>query len=111
MGADVGPDLDSLNDRSGLALLTAILNPNEAIEQTYIAHELELEDGAEWTVLITHETPGDLHVTMTSGERRFIDKAQVRSIKTSSQSLMPEGWGEAMSNQDLADLIGYLQTR
>jgi len=22
---------------------------------------------------------------------------------------MPEGWGEAMSDQDLADLIGYLQ--
>ncbi|MDA7524288.1 FG-GAP-like repeat-containing protein [Verrucomicrobia bacterium] len=111
VGADVGPDLDSLNDRSGLALLTAILNPNEAIEQTYIAHELLLNDGVEWTVLITHETPSDLHVTMTSGEKRFIDKAQVRSIKASSQSLMPEGWGEAMSDQDLADLIGYLQTR
>ncbi|MDB4652394.1 c-type cytochrome, partial [Verrucomicrobia bacterium] len=111
VGADVGPDLDSLNDRSGLALLTAILNPNEAIEQTYIAHDLELNDGVEWTVLITQETPSNLHVTMTSGERRFIDKAQVRSIKASSQSLMPEGWGEAMSDQNLADLIGYLQTR
>jgi putative heme-binding domain-containing protein len=109
-GAEVGPDLDALNDRSGLALLTAILSPNEAIEQTYIAHELILNDGEGWTVLIASETSNDLKVTMASGENRIIDKADIQSIKPSTQSLMPEGWGEAMSDQDLADLIGYLQT-
>jgi putative heme-binding domain-containing protein len=109
-GAEVGPDLDALNDRSGLALLTAILNPNEAIEQTFVAHDLLLKDDEEWTVLITSETSSDMQVTMVSGEKRIIDKAEIKSIKPSTRSLMPEGWGEAMSDQDIADLIGYLQT-
>ena len=109
-GAEIGPDLDALNDRSGLALLTAILSPNEAIEQTFVAHELMLNNGEEWTVLIADENSSDLQVTMASGEKRIIDKADIESIKPSTRSLMPEGWGEAMSDQDLADLIGYLQT-
>ena len=109
-GAEVGPDLNALNDRSGLVLLTAILNPNEAIEQSYMAHELMLKDGSEWTVLITNETSSDLSVSLANGEIRKFAKSEIESLRTSTRSLMPDGWGDAMSDQELADLMGYLQS-
>jgi len=108
-GARVGPDLNALSDRSGLALLTAILNPSDAIEQTYLAHELVMKDGTEWTVLLGEETVDGIQITTTTGEHRFVSNQQIESLRPATRSLMPEGWGEAMSDQDLADLIGYLQ--
>ncbi|XOV70616.1 MAG: PVC-type heme-binding CxxCH protein [Verrucomicrobiota bacterium] len=108
-GASVGPDLNALSDRSGLALLTAILNPNDAIEQTYLAHELVLKDETEWTVLLGEQTADSIAITTTTGEKRSIPNDQVESLRPATRSLMPEGWGEALSDQDLADLIAYLQ--
>jgi len=90
-------------------LLTAILNPSDAIEQTYLAHELVMKDGTEWTVLLGEETVDGIQITTTTGEHRFVSNQQIESLRPATRSLMPEGWGEAMSDQDLADLIGYLQ--
>ena len=106
----MGPDLDALKDRSGLSLLTAILDPNDAIEQAYYAHELILKDESEQMVLIQNETTQDLTITTTTGERQIYSKEQIKSFTATTRSLMPEGWGEAMRDQDLADLIGYLQS-
>lgn len=108
-GANVGPDLNALSDRSGLSLLTAILNPSDAIEQTYLAHELVLKDTTEWTVLLGEQTADGIEITTTTGEKRSIPNDQIESLQPATRSLMPEGWAEAMSDQDLADLIGYLQ--
>ncbi len=109
-GTAVGPDLDALTDRSGLSLLEAILNPSSAIEEAYRTHTLTLIDGMELTVLIQKESDHEMIVTTTTGETVAYAKAQIQSMVPESRSLMPDGWGEAFSDQNIADLIGYLQS-
>ncbi len=108
-GAQVGPDLDALSDRSGLNLITQILNPSQSVEEAYIAHDILLKDGSEWLGIITDQTPSRLTLRLSNGQEKTLDPSEVDHVSPASRSLMPDGWGEVLDDQQLASLIAYLQ--
>ena len=104
----IGPDLSGVANRSQEDLLTSILDPSYAIEDRYRNHILETIDGRFYDGILRRET--SLTVTLR-GEREDITvmKRDVADMRTSNVSLMPEGFEETFSDQELADLIAYLQ--
>ena len=109
-GVAVGPNLDALTDRSGLHLLTHILEPDQQIEEAFMAHEVTMKDGEQWLGIIQEQNAGRVVLKLANGLEQRLPTDEIASVRASEHSLMPAGWGEVMSNQYLADIISYLQS-
>ena len=104
----IGPDLSGVSNRSKESLLTSILDPSRSIEDRYRNHLLTTHDGRFQDGILIAETAAT--VTLR-GEARDITvlKSDVAELRPSNVSLMPEGIEDALTVQELADLIAYLR--
>jgi putative heme-binding domain-containing protein len=109
VGHAVGPDLAALTDRSSQYLLTSILDPNAAVEGRYVAYRVQTTDDRDLLGLITDETAAGFSVLSGNGLREAVKRSEIRALKSTGLSLMPEGMEQALTPQDLADLIAFLQ--
>lgn len=109
VGTAVGPNLAAVTDRSGPALLTAIVDPNAAVEGRYAAYVVETADGRTLSGLLADETAAGFSVLQGGGVREFVARPAVRKVVNSGLSLMPEGLEAGMTPQELADVIAFVQ--
>lgn len=66
-GQAVGPDLTSYATKPFDAFLIAVLDPNAAIDPRHAATRVELNDGREWTGVITEASAGRISLLMPGG--------------------------------------------
>ncbi len=92
-------------------LLTAILDPSQAIDPRYRGWTIEGKTGDEWSGLISAETANNLVVRMAGGLEQPILRDDIAGMEPMKQSLMPAGFETAMKPQDLADLLRWIQSR
>jgi putative membrane-bound dehydrogenase-like protein len=109
VGHAVGPDLAALTDRSSQYLLTSILDPNAAVEGRYVAYRVQTTDDRDLLGLITDETAAGFSVLSGNGLRETVKRSEIRALKSTGLSLMPDGLEQALTPQGLADLIAFLQ--
>ncbi|MGY8688102.1 MAG: PVC-type heme-binding CxxCH protein, partial [Verrucomicrobiales bacterium] len=109
-GNDVGPDLASLADPSKEFLLNAILNPNQAVEDKYLAYIAETTNGQATVGLLESETGGALHLRLANGDAQDVLRRDLVKLTSTGRSLMPEGLTGSLASQDVADLIAYVQS-
>ncbi|PYJ00879.1 MAG: hypothetical protein DME25_19575, partial [Verrucomicrobia bacterium] len=109
-GNNVGPNLASLTQKSPSDFLTAILDPNAAVEPRFIAYNIETKDGRSLTGVISAETATTLTLVQGGGAVEKILRGDIEEIRATGLSLMPEGLEQAITPQDLSDLIAYLNT-
>ena len=107
-GHEVGPDLAALTDTTPEAFLTAILDPNREVDARYAAYTAAITDGRVVTGLIAAETGNALTLKRQEGALDVILRADLEALKTTGQSLMPEGLENDLKPADLADLVAYL---
>jgi len=109
-GGRVGPDLSGINNKTKEELLTDILDPNYAIEPRFINYVVTTKDGFVYDGIIANETPGVLTLHGGSEERdHTILRKNIADVRPSKLSLMPNGFEQSLSKQDLADIIAYLR--
>ena len=87
-----------------LSLLTAIFDPNAAVESRYVAYTAETKSGREFTGIITAETPNNIVMKSADGTEETILRTDLKSLLGSGISLMPEGMESALKPQDMADV-------
>jgi putative heme-binding domain-containing protein len=109
-GMAVGPDPKAYYDKSVSDFVTAILNPNAAVEPRYAAYAVTLRDGRALTGVIANETATNLEVVQPGGIRESVLRTDVGEIRVIGLSLMPDGLEQAIAPQDMADLIAYLKS-
>lgn len=107
----LGPELTGVAARlSREDLLAAIVDPNREVSPLYRAKLLATRSGQVYHGLVVYESPeGTLmqtgvDTTIRVGSDDFLELAD------SPQSLMPTGLLDAASNEDVADLMAYLDT-
>jgi putative heme-binding domain-containing protein len=106
----VGPDLSSINSKSKEELLTSIVNPSYAIEPRFTYYLVTTKDGRMYDGVIANETPGMIILRGGSDEGgETILRANIKEMRASSLSLMPDGLEKNLGRQGLADVIAYLQ--
>ncbi len=110
LGRDVGADLAALRDRSTEALLTAILDPNRAVEAKFVSYSVLTKDGLQLTGMLRSETGASLTLIGPDGKEQTVPRAEVDELLSSARSLMPEGLEKDLSPQDLADVIAFVQS-
>lgn len=109
-GMAVGPDLKAFYNKSASDFVTAILNPNVAVEPRYAAYVVTTKDARAFTGVVANETATSLEVVMPGGMRETVLRSDLREIRAAGISLMPDGLEQAMSAQDMADLIAFLKS-
>ena len=109
-GAKVGPDLTHANRADREYLLASIVDPSAVVRKEYIAHEVEMSDGRVLSGVMAEQSGGNFTLLSGNGERAVVSQAQVKSLRESAVSLMPEDLVRPLKPQELRDLFGYLQS-
>lgn len=107
-GNPVGPDLAALTDRSSDSLLTAILDPNRAIEDKYLNYTITTTSGDTVFGLVADESANSVTIRQADGSARAIPRNEIAAMASTGISLMPEGFEKILTKPQLADLIAYL---
>ena len=109
VGQTVGPILTEINRKSKALLMHDILDPNAAVNTEYINHRLETKEGEVHMGIVDSETDKYIVIKKMGGTKVTINKADIKNLSSMGTSLMMEGLEGAMSIQDMADLLAFLQ--
>ncbi len=108
-GNAVGPDLASVGDKSPEGLLIAILDPNRAVEARYINYIVTTTDEQTLTGLLASESATSITLLGPDGKPQTLRRQDLKDLRSSNMSLMPEGLEAGLKPQDLADLIAFVR--
>ncbi len=109
LGIGAGPNLAMLYDRGSEQIITAILDPNRAVEDRYRNYVAELKNDEEISGLLVSETGNSVTIMGINGVEQTILRSDLRSLTAQSRSLMPEGFEQFLKPQDVAHLISFIQ--
>jgi putative membrane-bound dehydrogenase-like protein len=110
IGTSVGADLVSLTDKSTAALLTAILDPNKAVEAKFLAYTASNKQGQVFSGLIAAETGNSITLMAADGKQHTLLRADLDEFISSGKSFMPEGLEKDIAPPELADVIAFVQS-
>lgn len=108
-GNAVGPDLTATERKNTDVLLLNIVDPGSVVRQEYFNYIVLTTDGRLLTGLIAEQSPKTITFLDAKNNRTVLDRADIEEMKQSPQSLMPEKLLEPLDNQQIRDLMGYLQ--
>jgi putative membrane-bound dehydrogenase-like protein len=109
IGVDVGPDISDSRTRTEAALLTDILNPNQAIDGNYVNYLVTLKDGRVLTGILASESAASLTLRRAEGQTDVVLRQDVEEVASTGQSLMPEGLEKSISVREMADLLAFVK--
>ncbi|MFO1461609.1 MAG: PVC-type heme-binding CxxCH protein [Verrucomicrobiota bacterium] len=111
-GGILGPDLSVVSRGSSRErLLRSLLEPSRDIAPQFAEHRVETREGDVFAGRLVSEEPGGT-VTLLAGEGRQVRIPGRMIVRNdpSAVSPMPEGLLEAMSVDDVRDLLSYLES-
>lgn len=108
-GRDVGPNLTTIGRiRTPRDLLESILFPGGSLARDFEAYQFEMADGTTHFGIIRSETPASIKVVAAGGVELELSRSEVKSMAASPISLMPLGLDQALTEQQLLDLVAFL---
>ena len=110
IGYAVGPDLSPLAHKSTEFMLTAVLDPNRAVESTYVDYVLNTEDGRSATGILQSETAVSVTLLGPEAKSYTVLRNAIQEVRASGRSLMPEGLEKDVVPQQMADLLAFLRS-
>jgi putative membrane-bound dehydrogenase-like protein len=110
-GHALGPDLATAKSGGKEKLLTNILDPNREVNSTYLSFLIETKDGESVVGIISHESAVAVTLRQANGIETPVFRANILSMQSQGQSLMPEGLEAGLSQQQMADLLEFILAR
>jgi putative heme-binding domain-containing protein len=112
-GGNIGPDLSGAGKRYTVTdLMENIIEPSKVISDQYGTEQIELKDGSTVVGRIIIEEK-DMIQVMTSafapGVLTDVNTAQIKHRQPFNVSMMPAGLINSLNQNELLDLIAYLQ--
>ena len=109
VGGRLGPDLSGIRNQPADAILLHALVPDYEITPGYQCYVLDTRDGRTLVGRMESEAPNSLTLRDGSSQSHVILRGDVVTVSASPRSLMPADLERTMSEQELADVIGYLK--
>lgn len=111
-GGTVGPDLSRIaRVRSKRDLLEAVLFPSRSFVRSYEPVIVITTTGQSMTGTLKDRTEDFVLLQMSATEQRRIATEEVDQMLPGSVSIMPAGMEKTMTEQELADLLAFLESR
>jgi putative heme-binding domain-containing protein len=109
LGVDVAPDIADSRTKTPAALLTDILNPNQAIDNNYLSYTVATKEGKVLTGIIATETASSITLRQPENKTEIILRQDIEEMRSNGISLMPEGLEKNISIEQMADLIAFIK--
>jgi putative membrane-bound dehydrogenase-like protein len=110
-GKAIGPDLSQIGTKLARpAMYEAILYPSAAISHNYESYTAVLESGQVATGILVNESDMQIQLRDAEGILRTLNRTEVEDFQRQSVSLMPANSHEAITAQELVDLVAFLAT-
>jgi putative membrane-bound dehydrogenase-like protein len=109
-GNIIGPELTGADRKNSEWLLTQIVDPSTFIRPEYVNHNVEMKDERSLSGLIVEQSDSTLTLLDAQNQKTVLNRAEMKEIRASEVSLMPEGLLEALAPQQVRDLFSYLQS-
>jgi putative heme-binding domain-containing protein len=103
-GNAVGPDLAALSDKSPEYLLMNVIDPNRAVEAKYTNYVVETKGGETLSGVLAGETGNSVTLLGADGKSHVLLRTDLKSLRSTGTSLMPEGLERALTRDELRDL-------
>jgi putative membrane-bound dehydrogenase-like protein len=107
-GGQIGPDITGSQRMNLDYMLENIIDPNASVAKDYQMELVQTTDDRVITGLIESENSEALTI-QTVNERLIIPMNEIASRKKSNVSIMPSGMLEPLGENEIRDLIAYLQ--
>jgi putative heme-binding domain-containing protein len=108
-GQRVGPELSGIASRPKLALLEDILNPGKEVSPDFVNFVVVTRQGQIFTGLLAADTPALVRLRGQQGAEETILRKDIEELHPNRQSLMPEGFEQALTPQDLSHVLEFLR--
>jgi putative membrane-bound dehydrogenase-like protein len=110
-GQDIAPALDGSSTRTSEALVTAILNPDAAIEEGYALYRVVKKDNSVMEGYLYHKDDRGATLAFMGGTKVFFEAGDIREQGfVAGRSFMPKGLIDSYSEEQIADLLSYIGT-
>ncbi len=111
VGGQIGPDLSMVGKKAARDnLFESILYPSKAVADQYVSWVIETKKGLTLTGLLVEETADAVTLRDANGKDTKIDRKEIDSRAKSPNSLMPGDLLAYMTEDELVDVVEYLQT-
>jgi putative membrane-bound dehydrogenase-like protein len=110
-GGVVGPDLTRIGAiRSGRDLIESLVLPSATMAQGYDTYQVTLDDGETLTGIRVRQPDDAFVLRDSSGAEMRLQPSQIQKAERLQTSLMPEGLVSSLQQQEIRDLLAYLQS-
>ena len=111
-GGNLGPDLSKVGAvRTRRDLLESIAFPSASFVRSYEPMQVMLADGTTNYGILTNQDAESITLNLSAVLPVVrIPRTQIQSITPGTFSLMPQGLDRILGDQDLADIVAYLQS-
>lgn len=108
-GGHIGPDLTPYQRDDLGTLLTSVVDPRAEIREGFVNNTLTTTDGRTLNGFVVDKDNAVVVLRGLDGQDVSIPRAEVREMKASPVSVMPEGLLTGLSDQELRDFFAYLR--
>lgn len=107
-GGAIGPQLDGVGKWGPRALAEKILDPNRNVSESFRNYTITLKDGKTLSGLLRREEGEVIVFADLSGKEFSVAKNNIKEKKESKYTLMPDHFGEVLSQDEFNALLKYL---
>jgi putative heme-binding domain-containing protein len=110
-GTDFGPSLSDIGNKLSQSFLySSIVYPSAGINFGYEGYSVKLKDGSSLAGYILDRTENGITLKMMGATIKEIPRKDIDNLEPMDRSLMPEGLDKVMKQEELVDLVAYLET-
>jgi putative heme-binding domain-containing protein len=110
IGGRIGPDLTRIGQvRSERDLVEAIVFPSVSFARGYEPVVVRTRSGDERGGSLVSDADGEVVLSDVAGNEIRIPRAEVADMQPGTVSLMPSGFADVLTSQELADLVAFLK--
>ena len=110
VGGLVGPDLTRIGGiRNERDLLEAIVFPSASFVRSYEPVKVVTADGRTLNGILKKDAPDEIVLAVAADKEERVARADIDEMSPSSISIMPAGFDQQLSQQEIADLIAFLK--
>lgn len=110
-GQNIAPALDGSASRDYEAIITAILNPDAAVESNYAVYRVRKKDGQSIEGYLVSKDDRGTTLAFMGGSKVFIDAGSIQNQGfLGGRSFMTKGLIDNYTDKQVADLLSYIRT-
>ncbi len=111
IGVRIGPDLTGMAVHPKEELLVHILDPSRSVEGNFRTYSIRTVDDTIVTGMLAGESKTALEIVNAQAKREVVLREDIDELIASQKSLMPEGFENQMTKEEMRDLLEFLTSK